>query len=232
MVKYTRFQDVPQFTRGAVYHVDVGWDYLALHYYRYIEHYNMDVNPKFQRGHVWTEQQKVRYIEFILQGGKTGRDIYVNCPNWNSSSDMPKWCVLVDGKQRLDAVFGFLNNEFKAFDSYFSEYTGAMRMTHIGFHWYVNDLKTIEEVYQWYIDLNTGGTVHTEEEVAKVKDMLARKEPYELPPKDTRYQDARVSRGVIQDALAKEREREAKQAEERRARDAEEAKKPKGRKKK
>ncbi len=36
----------------------------------------------------------------------------------------------------------------------------------------VNDLLTREEVLQWYIDLNTGGTDHTDEEINRVKEML------------------------------------------------------------
>jgi hypothetical protein len=36
----------------------------------------------------------------------------------------------------------------------------------------VNDLKTREEVLQWYLDLNSGGVVHTEEELNRVREML------------------------------------------------------------
>jgi hypothetical protein len=36
----------------------------------------------------------------------------------------------------------------------------------------INDLKTKKEVLQWYLDFNTGGTVHTEEEIVKVKKLL------------------------------------------------------------
>ena len=30
---------------------------------------NLDLNPDFQRGHVWNYDQRVRYLEFIFQGG-------------------------------------------------------------------------------------------------------------------------------------------------------------------
>ena len=36
----------------------------------------------------------------------------------------------------------------------------------------VNNLKTKAEVLVWYIEFNTGGTVHTEEEINKVKMLL------------------------------------------------------------
>jgi len=36
----------------------------------------------------------------------------------------------------------------------------------------VNDLQTRAEVLQWYIDFNSGGVVHTAEEIARVKALL------------------------------------------------------------
>jgi hypothetical protein len=36
----------------------------------------------------------------------------------------------------------------------------------------MTDSKTRAEVLQWYLDLNTGGVVHTDEEIAKVERML------------------------------------------------------------
>ena len=36
----------------------------------------------------------------------------------------------------------------------------------------MNNLATMEEVYKWYIELNSAGTPHTEEELNKVRAML------------------------------------------------------------
>ena len=40
---------------------------------RLINEEGLQLNPDFQRGHVWTEDQQVKFLEFILRGGKTGR---------------------------------------------------------------------------------------------------------------------------------------------------------------
>src|SRR4051812_4439293 len=97
------YDDIPQFTRGANYAVDVSWEYLAEYYLSAVTEYGLDVNPNFQRGHVWTATQKIRYVEYILQGGKSGKVIYTNCPTWHYGhvgEDHPEgWYVLVDGKQ-------------------------------------------------------------------------------------------------------------------------------------
>ena len=36
----------------------------------------------------------------------------------------------------------------------------------------VNDLKTEKEVLQWYVDMNSGGTPHSNEEIERVKKMI------------------------------------------------------------
>ena len=76
---------------------------------------------------------------------------------------------LVDGKQRLQAVRLFLNNKIKAFGYYYNEYEDELHLIGPDFLINVNDLATREEVLQWYLDLNSGGVVHTEEELNKVK---------------------------------------------------------------
>lgn len=166
-----RFQDIPKFTRNAGYHVTVSWRYLEEHI---VQNQNpgsaiLDLDPDFQRAHVWNEQQQIRYVEYILRGGMSGRAIYLNCTGWGHSYEGPY--VLVDGKQRLTAVRRFLANEIPVFGGLLSEYTDRLRMD-CSFDWYVNDLETRAEVLQWYLDLNRGGVVHTDDEINKVERLL------------------------------------------------------------
>lgn len=168
-----RFREIPQYTRWATYGVDVGWSYLKTHLKLQVEEYGLDLDPDFQRGYVWTPEQKVRYVEFILRGGAGGREIQTNHPEWNRSF-MGGPYVLVDGKQRLNAVISFLDNDFPVLGGhYYSDFEDRPNMTTARFRWNVNDLATREEVLQWYIDLNTGGTVHTSDELEKVRTMIA-----------------------------------------------------------
>ena len=82
--------------------------------------------------------------------------------------------VCVDGLQRFTAIERFVNDEIKVFGCLFSEYEDSVRMSNT-IKININDLQTREEVLQWYIDFNSGGTVHTDEEIDKVK-MLLEKE--------------------------------------------------------
>lgn len=166
-----QFKDIPQFTRDSNYHMDGAWDYMFKSWLPDMEETaNLDLNPEFQRGHVWTEDQQIRYCEFILRGGKSSKELYFNCPGWpNTDGQM----VLVDGKQRLEAVRRFMANEIQVFNAYRDEYTDRLNMLIARFSININNLETDAEVYQWYLDLNDGGVVHTKEELDKVRKMMA-----------------------------------------------------------
>lgn len=171
--KPPRFQDVPKFTRESGYAVDIPWDYLLDHMRKqFDENSSADLNPDFQRGHVWTPDKQVAFVEFMLRGGTSARNIYFNCPGYQMGSH--KNYVLVDGKQRLTAAVDFLHDKVSVFGGFVcSEFTDRMPMTGPSFRWHVNDLATRAEVLQWYLDLNTGGVVHTSDEIEKVKRLLA-----------------------------------------------------------
>lgn len=66
-----------------------------------------------------------------------------------------------------------MRNELIIFgNTRFSDFTDTLRMTGPDFIFYVNNLQKRAEVLQWYLDLNTGGVVHTDEEIEKVQRLL------------------------------------------------------------
>lgn len=169
--KYTRFKDIPQFTRTGNYQINVSWNYVD----STLEQFSpVDLDPDFQRGHVWDESKQRAYVEFVLRGGRSSRVIYFNAPGWNGRG--PSGTMqLVDGKQRLEAVRQFISNALPIFGgSMFSDFTDRIRLVNHDFIFCVNDLATRREVLQWYLDLNTGGVVHTSKEIKKVKALLAK----------------------------------------------------------
>ena len=172
MSNITRFQDIPQFTRDGSYQVNMEPKYMIEHICgEWVEDMGLQLDPDFQRAHVWTREQQIAYVEYFLRGGKSGRDLYFNHPQW-----MGGWegeFVLVDGKQRIEAFRAFFNNEFPIFGgTYYREFTDKIRMVSHTFIIHVNDLKTRAEVLTWYLEMNTGGTVHTSEEIEKVQLLL------------------------------------------------------------
>ncbi len=172
-----RFRDIPQITKSAAYMVNIPWSYLEA-WLANIEKdqttmgYKVDLDPDFQRAHVWDEIKQRRYVEFVLRGGKSAREIYFNHPGWMRSfkGDL----VLVDGKQRLEAVRKFLRNELAVFGgNFYRDFTDRIGLGGPGFIIYINDLETRKEVLQWYLDINDGGIAHTNEEIEKVRVLLA-----------------------------------------------------------
>lgn len=173
-MKITRFRDVPQFTRDGSYQVDMGLEWLIDKVKEWQSEEGLDIDPDFQRGHVWNERQQIAYMEFLLKGGKTARVLYFNKPSWhNAAKTKYDDFVLVDGKQRLETIRRFVKDEIEVFGSKRSEYTDNMRLTQ-GIKVNINDLQTKAEVLQWYLNFNAGGVVHTDDELEKVRKMLAK----------------------------------------------------------
>lgn len=173
-MKITRFSDIPRFTRDGNYIVDYSIHSLV----KWIEDEQTEAGlqlcPDFQRGHVWTEKQQIAYVEFFLRGGKTGRTLYFNCPSWYRpvpKGDYDEY-VCVDGLQRITAITRFVHNEIKVFGSLYNEYQDSPRVIQDTMRVNINDLKTRNEVLQWYIDMNAGGTPHSKDEIERVRAMI------------------------------------------------------------
>jgi hypothetical protein len=166
---YLSYRDIPQMTKSRYspmipFH-DTPWKIAGWQAER-----GLVLDPDFQRGHVWSDVQRTQFIEYVLRGGRSGRDIYFNHPNWQSGGDGDFVCV--DGLQRLTAVLKFLADEIPAFGRLASQYEGRIPDdAHFNFH--VANLATRAEVLRWYLDFNTGGTVHSVSEIARVETLLA-----------------------------------------------------------
>ncbi len=170
-----KFVNIPQLTKPGNYKINVGWNSLEDCITRYTNEYEvakLDMNPDFQRAHVWTTEQQRAFVEFKLRGGQGSDLIMFNCVGWMNDFRGP--FVLVDGKQRLEAVLKFLRNELSIFNGYFmKDFEDPGRLSRVDFVFMINDLPTRADVLQWYIDINVGGTVHTQDEIDRVKALWA-----------------------------------------------------------
>lgn len=169
-----KFSDIEQFTKSGDYEVNIRLNHLEKTLKEYDEDYGLELNPDFQRGHVWSEEQQRAYVEFFIKGGKTARIIYFNCPSFSGNYEDNNPMVCVDGLQRLTAIRRFLNNDLKVFGYYLDEFEDKdiFFRTASKLKFNINNLKTKEEVLKWYLDFNTGGTVHSNEEINRIKEML------------------------------------------------------------
>ena len=115
--------------------------------------------------------QKIAFIEYQLKGGFSGKHIFWNSPNWDSVAKKNDPLQLVDGKQRINAVLDFLDNKIKIFGGYsINDFEDKLKFTEPDFIFHVNNLKTQLDVVNWYLGLNTGGSIHTKEDLKSAYD--------------------------------------------------------------
>lgn len=168
-----KWDDIELYKLHSVsYSCDIGLKYFSDYIEELVSECNLKLNPDFQRGCVWTEQQQVDYIEYVLRGGMSGKTFYLNNPKLgNRIVDGYDDFVCVDGLQRITSILRFLNDEIPAFGVFYSDFDG-IPPTYAIFHICINSLMTKYEVFQWYIEMNSGGTVHAEHELDRVRDLL------------------------------------------------------------
>lgn len=163
-----KFRDIPQFPQ-IYYRVDIFFAHIEDWIVDHVKDHNLNLNPDFQRGHVWTEEQQVKYMEYLLKNPTSGLELYFNHPGWTHS--FKGEFVLVDGKQRLNAILRFLHSEIKAYGHYLKEYEDKPSNS-ITLSINIATLKTREDVLQWYLDFNAAGTPHSKREITRVRKLL------------------------------------------------------------
>lgn len=143
----------------------------------YNKRYGIDINPDFQRPLVWSENHKIKFMEFLLKGGNV-LPIMWNSPGYggltpSKDCDLGDEILLVDGKQRLNCIIDFMNNKVPVFGGYFKDDIEGidphLRRTNVLFR--VNRLSTKRELLKWYLELNEGQIAHTQEELDRIKTM-------------------------------------------------------------
>lgn len=137
-----------------------------------------DLEPDFQRGHVWSDAQRAAYVESLIRKTAPTRLLF-NCPGWSRSTDgsgdiEDNTFQCIDGLQRLTAVRKFLADEFTVFGGYSAAaLTGSpFDLGRYRMQMAVYEFSTRAELLQFYLDLNVGGTVHAQSEIERVRGLL------------------------------------------------------------
>lgn len=136
---------------------------------RHVETFDLDFDPPWQRGHVWTDDQRGNFIGHLLTGGMVPH-IIVREPTFGA---LGKYQV-VDGKQRLTSVLRWKENLFPALiDGY-----DPLWYRDTDHHWSVQNIRADyvrvaleSELLTLYLRLNSGGTPHTREQLERVRVM-------------------------------------------------------------
>lgn len=132
--------------------------------------------PPFQRPAVWTDTQKIRFVESALLGISLGSLVVVDAlhcpmPSKDRFAATDRW--LLDGQQRVSALLSYRNDEIEIFQGT----ECAHRWSDLGeierrrFHHIQIGLVKVqtddpEYCREIYDRLNFGGTAHTEDQRA------------------------------------------------------------------
>jgi hypothetical protein len=175
--KNMEWDDIVKLSKWGKQTYTVNWNDLEERLQVFQKENNLNLDPDFQRDHVWSQNQRIKYVEYILKRGHLNKDIIFNCPGWFEGVEGQM--VLIDGKQRLQAARLFMANKLPVFgDIYRKDFTRNGKpmplFSHlINFTFNINDLQTRTEVLQLYLDINNGGVVHSDDEISKVRQLLA-----------------------------------------------------------
>lgn len=140
--------------------------------------WNLDLNPDFQRGHVWNDSQRRAYMEGIFNNTVTEhqRVIQFNSPTWVETSppncDIPDSMQIIDGLQRLTTVRRFLDGQVHPFGMSYEE----LKQTDFNpdrfsfsFKFAVHTFTKRADLLDFYLKINAGGTVHPQDEIERVR---------------------------------------------------------------
>lgn len=162
-----RMQDIhkPMLFNGGI---DFGLPYLE----KGLEAFALDQDPPYQRGHVWTDEQRIAFMGHKLTGGPVQPLI------WNEVGEtaLDSHFEILDGKQRLTTIVRWIRNEIPADiggglliyrrdtdENFRMQLMVRIQFTRLG----------PVEVLEYYLRLNSGGTPHSPEALDKVRKMLA-----------------------------------------------------------
>lgn len=152
-------------------------------YERYVEN-KIETNPQYQRDLVWTLKQKREYITALLKSRAEIKPVFaLEYENGNDGI-----YEVVDGKQRLNAIFEFIEDKFsvpfdknKGKEMKFSELSAKDVLKILNFNVEqtvficFNGKIPLSFKIELFLEINEKGTRISEEHIKKVKQMISKK---------------------------------------------------------
>lgn len=143
--------------------------------HRMFDKYGIDLNPDYQRGNVWTSDQKVELIDSIFKNIDIGKFTVIKRP-WGPNPNEPTTQLLyemLDGKQRLTAIYEFFIGKFQYKGKYYFELHPRDRnhFRHYRISYVESSPLTNEQKYRYFLKLNTTGTPVDKEHLDRVKQL-------------------------------------------------------------
>jgi len=131
---------------------------------------SVEDNPDYQRGYVWTEEDKQRYLESIFEARDLGRFIFVEY-------DYPRVDELFDGKQRLSTIMDLIESRIAYRGVYWHQMSpsdrNAVENRPVQFAELNGSRIPRVELLQIFLMVNAAGVPQTEAHLDHVKSLIA-----------------------------------------------------------
>lgn len=142
----------------------------------YFGKYGIDLEPEYQRGNVWTLEQKQSLIDSIFHNVDIGKFCIIKRP-WGPDGMKPltpKLYEMLDGKQRLTAIVEFFTGRFSYKGKYYNDLKphDKQHFKYYSLSYAETDPLTDEQKYRYFLKLNTTGTPVDPAHMDKVRKML------------------------------------------------------------
>jgi hypothetical protein len=126
----------------------------------------LEDNPDYQRGYVWTMQDKARLLESLFMGREIGRFAFV-------THKYPKLDEVLDGKQRLNCLFEFYTSQISYQGIYWHQLSprDRDRIESRSIQWVdlPGERYKKSDLLRIFLEVNAAGVPQTPEHLAKVE---------------------------------------------------------------
>lgn len=138
--------------------------------------FGLNLDPYYQRGLVWTQEQNLALIDSIFKEVEIGRFLFIDL-DWQGVGKHSY--EVVDGKQRLSAIFDYIENKFSYKGLYYKDLCkiDVRRFNSLSIVWgTLHSSTTKDELLEVFVRLNTHGVAMDKNHLEKVKRLIDAKQ--------------------------------------------------------
>ena len=136
-------------------------------------HFGIDFNPDYQRGYVWTQEDKELLLDSVFKNIDIGKFVLIHLSDYEYF-ERGKSYEILDGKQRLSTLIEFYENRFPYKGKYYNDlsYKDKRTFNHLTIsvaNVHETDKKT---VLKYFLMLNRTGRSMDKTHLEKIEQML------------------------------------------------------------
>lgn len=137
---------------------------------KFCTYIKLNLNPFYQRGIVWSEEEKTSLIDSIFQQIEIGRLVFRNLPY----SDTEPTVEIVDGKQRLTTLMDFYLDKWEYRGHKFSELSPKDRQHFLSFPVLIVEVEEADDlkILKYFKKINKTSHPITEEHMSKIDKLI------------------------------------------------------------